>query len=71
MFVFFVVVFYHVVLVTGQQDHFVGCINAVQMSQCLYKNSQPVSHSRQYREDINSSFFDGSCSEYCEPLISP
>ena len=60
MFTFSVVVFYHIVLVTGQQARFIGYINVVQnlikkMTQCL-KNSQTESHSRQFREDINSSF---------------
>ena len=76
MFIFSVVVFYHIVLLTGQQARFIGYINAVQrlmkkLTQCLNKNSQPVSHSRQFREDINSSFFDDSYSEYREPLMSP
>ena len=75
MFTFFVVVFYHIVLVTGQQAHFIGYINVVQnlikkVTQC-FKNSQPVSHQRHFREDLDSSFFDDSYSEYREPLISP
>ena len=76
MFIFSVVVFYHIVLLTGQQARFIGYINAVQrlmkkLTQCFNKNSQMVSHSRQFREDINSSFFDDSYSEYHEPLMSP
>ena len=76
MFTFSVVVFYHIVLVTGQQARFIGYINVVQrlmkkMTHCLNANSQPVSHSRHFREDINSSFFDNSYSEYREPLMSP
>ena len=75
MFTFSVVVFYHIVLVTGQQARFIGYINVVQnsikkMTQCI-KNSQPVSHQRHFREDLDSSFFDDSYSEYREPLISP
>ena len=74
MFTFSVVVFYHIVLVTGQQAHFIGYINVVQnlikkVTQC-FKNSQPVSHQRYFR-DLDSSFFDDSYSEYREPLISP
>ena len=75
MFTFSVVVFYHIVLVTGQQVCFIGCINAVKnsikkMTQCL-RNSQPVSRLQKFREELDSSFFDDSYSEYCEPLISP
>ena len=75
MFTFSVVVFYHIVLVTGQQARFIGYINVVQYSlkkmTQFFKNSQPVSHQRHFREDLDSSFFDDSYSEYREPLISP
>ena len=75
IFTFSVVVFYHIVLVTGQQARFIGYINVVKnvmkkVTQCLMK-SQPVSHQRHFREDLDSSFFDDSYSEYREPLISP
>ena len=75
MFTFSVVVFYHIVLVTGQQLRFIGCINDVKnsikkMTQCL-RNSQPVSRPKHFREELDSSFFDDSYSEYREPLISP
>ena len=45
MFIFSVVVFYHIVLLTGQQARFIGYINVVQrlmkkMTQCLNKNSK-------------------------------
>ena len=75
MFTFTVVVFYHIVLVTGQQARFIGYINALQNSmkkvtQSL-KKSQPVSHQRHFREELDSSFFDDNYSEYREPLISP
>ena len=75
MFTFSVVVFHHIVLVTGQQVRFIGCINAVKnsikkMTQCL-RNSQPVSRPQKFREELDSSFFDDSYSEYREPLISP
>ena len=75
MFTFSVVVFYHIVLVTGQQARFIGYINFVQNSmkkvtQCL-KKSQRVSHQRHFREELDSSFFDDNYSEYREPLISP
>ena len=75
MFTFSVVVFYHIVLVTGQQARFIGYINVVQYSikktTQFLKNSQPVSNQRHFREDLDSSFFDDSYSEYREPLISP
>ena len=75
MFTFSVVVFYHIVLVTGQQARFIGYINVVLNSMKkmtrYFKNSQPVSHHRHFREDLDSSFFDDSYSEYREPLISP
>ena len=72
---FSLVVFYHIVLVTGQQTRFMGFISVVQyllkkMTQCL-NNSQPVSNRSHYREEFDSSFFDDSYSEYREPLISP
>ena len=72
---FSVVVFYHIVLVTGQQAHFIGYINVVQnlikkITQCL-ENSQTLSHQRHFREDLDSSLFDDIYSEYHEPLISP
>ena len=75
MFTFSVVVFYHVVLATGQQTRFMSFINAVQyflkkMTKCL-ENSQHMSHRRHFREELDSSFFDDSYSEYREPLISP
>ena len=75
MFTFSVVVFYHIVLVTGQQARFIGYINVVQnslkkMTQCLKKNSQPVRHRRHFRE-LDYSFFDDKYSEYREPLLSP
>ena len=75
IFTFFVVVFYHIVLVTGQQARFIGYINGVKNSirkitQCL-KKSQPVSHQRHFREELDSSFFDDNYSEYREPLLSP
>ena len=75
MFTFTVVVFYHIVLVTGQQARFIGYINVVEnsikkMTKHL-KKSQPVSHHRHFREDLDSSFFDDSYSEYREPLLSP
>ena len=75
MFIFLVVLFYHIVLVTGQQTRFRGCINVVQnimkKIQCLKKNSKPLSRRRHFREKFDSSFFDDSYSEYREPLISP
>ena len=76
MFTFSVVVFYHIVLVTGQQARFISYINVAQysikkMTQYLNKNSKPVSYQRRPREDFNSSFFDDSYSEYREPLMSP
>ena len=75
MFTLSVVVFYHIVLVTGQQARFIGYINAVLNSMKktaqYFKNSQPVSHHRHFREDLDSSFFDDSYSEYREPLLSP
>ena len=72
---FSLVVFYHIVLVIGQQTRFVSFISVVQyflkkLTQCL-NNSQPVSNHRHYREEFDSSFFDDRYSEYCEPLISP
>ena len=75
MFTFSVVVFYHIVLVTGQHARFIGYINVAlnsmkKMTQ-YFKNSQPVSLHRHFREDLDSSFFDGSYSEYREPLLSP
>ena len=75
MFTFIVVVFYHIVLVTGQQARFIGYINVVQnlkkkLTQC-FENSRPISHRRHFREDLDSSFFDDGYSEYREPLISP
>ena len=75
MFTFSVVVFYHIVLVTGQQARFIGYINVVQnsikkMTQCLNK-SQSVSHQRHFREEMDFSFFDDNYSEYREPLLSP
>ena len=75
MFTFSVAVFYHIVLVTGQQARFVGYINVVEnsikkMTKRL-KKSRPVSHQRHFREELDSSFFDDSYSEYREPLISP
>ena len=75
-FVFSVVVFYHIVLVTGQQACFRGYINVVQnimkkMIQCLKKNSKPTTRHRYFREKFDSSFFDDSYSEYHEPLICP
>ena len=75
IFTFSVVVFYHIVLLTGQQARFIGYINVVQYSmkkvtQCLM-NSQPVSRPKDFREELDSSFFDDSYSEYREPLISP
>ena len=75
MFTFSVVVFYHIVCVTGQQARFIGYINAVQnlikkTTQCLM-NSQPVSRPKTFREELDSSFFDDNYSEYREPLISP
>ena len=76
MFTFSVVVFYHIVLVTGQQARFIGYINVVQnsikkMTQCFKKNSQPVTNPRHLREELDSSFFDDKYSEYREPLLSP
>ena len=75
MFTFSVVVFYHIVLLTGQQTRFIRYINVFQYSmkkvtQCLM-NSQPVSRPKDFREELDSSFFDDSYSEYREPLISP
>ena len=75
MFTFSVVVFYHIVLLTGHQTCFMRYINVVQysmkkMTQCLM-NSQPVSRPKDFREELDSSFFDDSYSEYREPLISP
>ena len=75
IFTFIVVVFYHIVLVTGQQARFIGYINVVQnsiknMTQCFKKNSQPVTHPRHFRE-LDYSFFDDKYSEYREPLLSP
>ena len=75
MFTLSVVVFHHIVLVTGQQARFIGYINVVlnsikKMTRC-FMNSQPVSHHRHFRKDLDSSFFDDSYSEYREPLISP
>ena len=75
MFTLSVVVFYHIVLLTGQQARFIGYINVVlnsmkKMTKHL-KKSQPVSHHRHFRKDLDSSFFDDSYSEYREPLISP
>ena len=75
MFTFSVVVFYHIVLVTGQQARFIVYINVVQYSvkkitQCFKKNSQPVRHRRHFRE-MDNSFFDDKYSEYREPLLSP
>ena len=75
IFTFNVVVFYHIVLVTGQQARFIGYINGVEilikkMTQCL-KKSQPVTHPRHLREELDSSFFDDNYSEYREPLLSP
>ena len=75
MFTFTVVVFYHIVLVTGQQARFIGYINVVEnsikkMTKHL-KKSQPVPHHRHFRKDLDSSFFDDSYSEYREPLLSP
>ena len=76
MLAFFIVVFYHIVLVTGQQTCFRGYVNVVQkllkkMTQCLKKNSKPLPDCRHFREEFDSSFFDDSYSEYREPLISP
>ena len=75
MFTFSVVVFYHIVLVTGQQARFIGYINVVQslikkITQYLKKNSQPVRHRRHFRE-LDYSFFDDQYFEYREPLLSP
>ena len=75
MFTFSVVVFYHIVLVTGQQARFIGYINVVKnsikkMTKSL-KKSQPVSHQSHFREELDSSFFNDSYSDYREPLISP
>ena len=75
MFTFSVVVSYHIVLVTGQQARFIGYINVVQnlikkITQCLM-NSQPMSRPKDFREELDYSFFDDSCSDYREPLISP
>ena len=75
MFIFSVVVFYHIVLATGQQARFTGYINALQNSikkiTKSLKKSQRVSHQRHFREQLDSSFFDDSYSEYREPLMSP
>ena len=75
MFVFSVVVFYHIVLATGQQARFTGYMNALQNSIMKItkslKKSQSVSHQRLFREQLDSSFFDDSYSEYREPLMSP
>ena len=75
MFTFSVVVFYHIVLVTGQQARFIGYINVAQnlMKKFTqhFKQSQPVTHPRQYKEELDSSFFDDNYSEYREPLLSP
>ena len=75
IFTFIVVVFYHIMLVTGQQVRFIGYINGVKtltkkMTQ-HFKISQPVTHPRYLREDLDSSFFDDNYCEYREPLLSP
>ena len=75
IFTFFVVVFYHIVLVTGQQARFIGYINGVKklmkkMTQ-HFKISHPATHPRHFRGELVSSFFDDNYSEYREPLLSP
>ena len=74
IFTFSVVVFYHIVLVTGQQARFIGYIDMTQnlmrkFTQC-FKHSQPVTHPKHFGDELNSSF-DNNYSEYREPLLSP
>ena len=75
MFTFILVLFYHIVLVTGQQARFIGYINVTQNLMKKFNqhfmHSQPVTHPRQYKEELDSSFFDDNYSEYREPFLSP
>ena len=75
IFTFSVVVFHHIVLITGQQTRFIGYMNVAQNLMKKFTHfvrlSQPVTYSRLLIEETNSSFFDGKYSEYREPLLSP
>ena len=71
MFTFFVVMFYHIVLVTGQQARFIGYINVAQNLMKKLTQHFKHSHPKHFREELDSSFFDDNFSEYREPLLSP